>query len=112
MDEITPKQLMEEDIPRRISAKPQVSKEINAVIVFEITGASGGKWTLDFTKPSDWVSPGAEGVTPAMTMVATDADFVAVCTKRLNAQMAALQGKLRFKPMNMGLAMKLGMILG
>ena len=53
---------------------------------------------------------GAEG-TPKMTITVSDADFVKIRQKQLNAQMAAMQGKLKFKPMDMGLAMKLGKLL-
>jgi putative sterol carrier protein len=40
-----------------------------------------------------------------------DADFIKIRTKQLNANMAAMSGKLKFKPMDMGLAMKLGKLL-
>ncbi len=108
MADPTPKQILEEIIPQRITAKPELLKDINAVVVFDI---GGNKWTVDMTKPSDWVKAGAEGVTPKMTLMASDADFVAVCTKKLNAQMAAMSGKLKFKPMDLNLAMKLGKLL-
>jgi putative sterol carrier protein len=109
MADPTPKQILEEQIPSRITAKPELLKEINAVIVFDI---GGNKWTLDMTKPSDWVSVGAaEGVTPKMTVTSSEADFVAIATKKLNAQMAAMSGKLKFKPMDLNLAMKLGKLL-
>ncbi len=112
MPDTTPKQILEEEIPRRISAKPDLLKKINAVVVFEITGPNGGKWTLDATKPSGWVTTGVEGVTPKMTLTASDADFVAVATKKLNANMAAMSGKLKFKPFDMNLALKLGELIG
>ena len=106
----TPKSIIENSIPELLSAKPELAKEINAVIHFVITGDQGGTWTLDTTKPADWVSAGAEG-TPKMTVTVSDQDFVKIRTKQLNAQMAAMQGKLKFKPMDMGLAMKLGKLL-
>jgi putative sterol carrier protein len=112
MAETTPKQILEEDIPKRIAAKPELQQEMNAVIVFDITGPAGGKWTLDMTKTADWVKAGAEGVTPKMTLTASDKDFIAVCTKKLNANMAAVSGKLKFKPMDMNLALKLGKLIG
>jgi hypothetical protein len=112
MADPTPQQILEEQIPSRITAKPELQKDINAVIVFDITGPNGGKWTLDLTKPSDWVSKTADGTTPKMTVVVSDNDFVGISTKKLNSQMAAMSGKLRFKPMDMGLAMKLGKLLG
>lgn len=107
-----PKQIIEEEIPRRIAAKPELQTEINAVVVFEITGPEGGKWTLDLTKPSDWVKASAEGVNPKMILTCADKDFVAVCTKKLNPNMAAISGKLKFKPMDMNLALKLGKLIG
>jgi putative sterol carrier protein len=106
----TPKSILEEAIPQLLSAKPELAKEMNAVIHFVITGDTGGTWTLDTTKGSDWVQSGAQG-TPKMTVTVSDQDFVKIRAKQLNAQMAAMQGKLKFKPMDMGLAMKLGKLL-
>ena len=111
MADPTPKQILEEQIPQRLTAKPELQKEINAVIVFDITGAAGGKWAIDLTKSEGWVSTTTDGLTPKMTVVCSDADFVAISTKKLNAQMAAMSGKLKFKPMDMNLAMKLGKLL-
>ena len=106
----TAKEILETEIPKRITAKPEIAKDINAVIHFNITGNDGGTWTLDCTKDSDWVTPGALG-TPKMTISVSNEDFVKIRAKQMNAQMAAMQGKLKFKPMDMGLAMKLGKLL-
>lgn len=110
MADVTPKTIIEEEIPKRIAQRPEVVKEINAVIHFDISGPNGGKWTLDCTKADQWVTTGASG-TPKMTIAVADEDFVKISTKQLNAQMAAMSGKLKFKPMDMGLAMKLGKLL-
>ena len=104
------KSILETEIPAVLTQKPELAKDINAVIHFNITGDQGGTWTLDCTKPSGWVTPGAEG-TPKMVVTCSDADFVKMRQKQLNPQMAAMQGKLKFKPMDMGLAMKLGKLL-
>ena len=106
----TAKSILESEIPALLKTKPELAKEINAVIHFNITGDQGGTWTLDLTKDSDWVQTGAQG-TPKMTIVVSDQDFIKIRRKQLNAQMAAMQGKLKFKPMDMGLAMKLGKLL-
>jgi len=106
----TPKSILETAIPQLLAAKPELARELNAVIHFVVTGDQGGTWTLDATKGADWVSPGAQG-TPKMTVTVSDQDFVKIRSKQLNAQMAAMQGKLKFKPMDMGLAMKLGKLL-
>jgi len=107
---MTAKDILETEIPAALKAKPELAKEINAVIHFNVTGTNGGTWTVDLTKASDWVTSGAQG-TPKMTITVSDEDFVKIRTKQLNPQMAAMQGKLKFKPMDMGLAMKLGKLL-
>ena len=107
---MTAKDILEKEIPAALSAKPELAKEINALIHFNITGKEPGVWTVDLTKASDWVKAGAEG-TPKMTITVSNDDFVKIRQKQLNAQMAAMQGKLKFKPMDMGLAMKLGKLL-
>lgn len=110
MADMTSKSILEQEIPSLLQSKPELAKDINAVIHFIITGDGGGTWTMDLTKSSDWVSEGAQGE-PKMTITASDADFVKIRKKELNAQMAAMSGKLKFKPMDMGLAMKLGKLL-
>jgi putative sterol carrier protein len=110
MADMTVKDILETEIPNLLKTKPELAKDINAVIHFNITGDQGGVWTLDLTKASDWVRSGADG-TPKMTITVSDQDFVKIRQKQLNAQMAAMQGKLKFKPMDMGLAMKLGKLL-
>lgn len=107
---MTPKSILEEEIPQSLQSKPELAKDINAVVHFNVTGDQGGTWTVDLTKADNWVSQGAEG-TPKMTITVSDQDFVKIRQKQLNPQMAAMQGKLKFKPMDMGLAMKLGKLL-
>ena len=107
---MTAKDILETEIPGVLKQKPELAKEINAVIHFDITGDNGGKWTLDLTKGSDWVSQGHSG-TSKMTISVSNDDFVKIRQKQLNPQMAAMQGKLKFKPMDMGLAMKLAKLL-
>jgi putative sterol carrier protein len=110
MADMTAKTILENEIPSLLKGKPELARDINAIIHFVITGDQGGTWTMDLTKSSDWVKSGAEG-SPKMTITVSDQDFVKIRQKQLNAQMAAMQGKLKFKPMDMGLAMKLGKLL-
>jgi putative sterol carrier protein len=110
MADMTAKSILENEIPTLLKAKPELAKEINAIVHFNVTGDQGGQWTVDLTKDSDWVSAGLQGE-PKMTVSVSDQDFVKIRQKQLNAQMAAMQGKLKFKPMDMGLAMKLGKLL-
>lgn len=99
------------ELPNRLKAKPELAKDINAVIHFDITGDGGGQWTLDCTKASDWMTSGKTGESK-MTLICSAADFEKIVTKQMNAQMAAMSGKLKFKPMDMGLAMKLAKLMG
>lgn len=108
---MTSKDILETDIPNVLKEKPELGKDINAVIHFNVTGDNGGTWTLDLTKSEDWVSTGANGEAK-MTITVSNDDFVKIRQKTLNPQMAAMQGKLKFKPMDMGLAMKLAKLLG
>ncbi len=108
---MTAQDILETEIPNLLKQKPELGKDINSVIHFNVTGDNGGTWTLDLTKSADWVSKGASGE-PKMTITVSNEDFVKIRQKTLNAQMAAMQGKLKFKPMDMGLAMKLAKLLG
>jgi putative sterol carrier protein len=108
---MTSKDILETEIPNRIKAKPELAKDLNSIIHFNVSGDNGGTWTLDTTKSENWVTAGASG-TPKMTISVSNDDFVKIASKQMNAQMAAMQGKLKFKPMDMGLAMKLAKLLG
>lgn len=110
MAETNVKDIMERTIPERLSANPALVREINALVQFQITGDGGGTWTLDCTGESGRVDAGAAGE-PKMVVTCADADFVKIVTKQLNANMAAMSGKLKFKPMDMNLALKLGKLL-
>lgn len=105
------KDILETEIPSRLQNKPELAKDINAVVHFDITGDGGGAWTLDCTKAENWVSPGKNGESK-MTIICAAPDFEKIVAKQLNPQMAAMTGKLKFKPMDMGLAMKLAKLLG
>lgn len=110
MADPTPKSILEEEIPKLLATKPEMGKDINCLVHFDISGPNGGKWSLDCTKDAEWVKAGIEGASK-MTVYMSDEDFVKIRTKKLNAQMAAMSGKLKFKPMDMSLAMKLGKLL-
>lgn len=107
---MTAKDILETEIPTLLKAKPELATDLNAIVHFNITGDDGGVWTLDCTKTENWVTSGGTGE-PKMTITVAGEDLVKIRTKQLNAQMAAMQGKLKFKPMDMGLAMKLAKLL-
>lgn len=109
--EITPKAVLEEQIPARIQAKPELIKEINSVYEFNINGPEGGVWTVDLTEAGGGkVTAGSSG-SAKCTVTCADQDFINIVTKKTNAQMAFMSGKLKIKG-DMGLALKLQKILG
>ena len=108
--DITPKVIFEKKIAEALGKNPALAKEVNAVFHFNLPGPDGGQWTLDLTKENGWVSGGLSG-TAAMTITVSDADFINVVAGKLNAQMAVMSGKLKFKPMNIALATKLSKVL-
>jgi putative sterol carrier protein len=109
MAEMTPKSYFEEKIAKKLVAKPELSKAVNACYEFNIEGDEGGIWTVDLTKEPGAVSAGSSGA--ARCMVSAKApDFLNIVTGKQNAQMAFMSGKLKIKG-DMGLAMKLMKIL-
>jgi len=110
MADASPKQILEETIPSRLESRPGLAEEIGAVVVFRITGAAGGDWTLDCSSGNKSVRAGAVP-SPQMTITATDSDFVQVATGKLDPSMAAMSGKLKLSPMDMALGLKLVKLL-
>ena len=103
------KDVFERHMPERLKNKPDVVSKINAVYQFNISGPSGGSWSVDCTRPGGAI---ANGTAPAAkcTVTCTDADFLNIVNGKLNAQMAFMAGKLKIQG-DMGLAMKLQQIL-
>jgi putative sterol carrier protein len=65
---------------------------------------------VDLTKAEDQVSEGTHP-SPGVTVTMTAKDFLDLVNKKLNGQMAFMQGKLKIKG-DMSLALKLQQILG
>ncbi len=82
---------------------------LNAVILFNLTGEGGGKWTLKFENGQVELSEG-ETLTPNMTISMSAQDFVAMSNGALNPMAAFMQGKLKISG-DMSLAMRLQSIL-
>ncbi|PIR20047.1 MAG: sterol-binding protein [Deltaproteobacteria bacterium CG11_big_fil_rev_8_21_14_0_20_47_16] len=105
----TPKEILEQKIPEKLKAKPDKVKTVNALVNFDISGPTGGQWTLDCTSADACVKAGNDPAAK-VTVLMTDSDFVSLIDGKLNAQMAFLTGKLKVKG-DMGTALKLGNIL-
>lgn len=87
------------------SADLESLKGVNATIVFDITGADGGIWTV---KVDDGSVSIEEGRTPSadVTVAATSEDLIALIKGDLNPMGAFMQGRLKVKG-DMSVAMQL-----
>ncbi len=110
MPDMTPKQYFEEKIAKKLQEKPELSKAVNAAYEFNITGDTGGVWTVDLTKEPGAVTAGSTGVAKC-TVTCAAGDFLNITSGKMNPQMAFMSGKLKIKG-DMGLAMKLTKIIG
>ena len=106
----TPKQYFEEKIAKKLQDKPDISKAVNSVYEFNITGDNGGVWTVDLTKEPGTVQAGSTG-TAKCTVTCASADFMNIVSGKMNPQMAFMSGKLKING-DMGLAMKLQKVIG
>ena len=103
------KDVFERHMPEKLRGKPDVVAKINAVYQFNISGPSGGQWSVDCTQPGGLVAAGT-AANARCTVQATDSDFLNIVNGKLNPQMAFMSGKLRIQG-DMALAMKLQQIL-
>ncbi|HZR08667.1 MAG TPA: SCP2 sterol-binding domain-containing protein [Myxococcales bacterium] len=110
MPEYTPKSYFEEKIAQKLVAKPDISKAVNSVYEFNITGDNGGVWTVDLTKEPGTVQAGSMG-NAKCTVTCAAPDFMNIVSGKMNPQMAFMSGKLKIKG-DMGLAMKLQKVIG
>lgn len=106
----TPKSFFEEKLPSNLAKDPSGTASIDAIYQFNVDGDDGGTWVVDLTKDADWVSSGASDDAQCTINIA-GSDLVDIVEGRLNGMQAFMMGKLKIEG-DMGLAMKLGNILG
>lgn len=103
------KEVFDKHLPSRLQSKPDVVSKINSTYKFVVTGDGGGTWVVDLTKPGGAISAGEGDAKCTITMGSKD--FVDLMNGKLNPQMAFMGGKLKVAG-DMGLALKLGSLLG
>ena len=87
------------------------AEKINKSYLFDIGGEGGGKWKVDLTKGSDWVTPNYDGDDANCTITVPEGDdWVAIAAGKMNPTMAFMQGKVKVKG-DMSLALKLQTLL-
>src|SRR5437868_561336 len=89
----TPKQYFEEKIAKKLQDRPDISKSVNSVYEFNITGDNGGVWTVDLTTEPGAVTSGSTG-TAKCTVTCAAGDFMNIVSGKMNPQMAFMSGKL------------------
>lgn len=110
MADLTPRKIFEDELPSKLEANPGKTESVNAVYQFNISGDDGGTWVVDLTQDSDWVSEGPSDDAQC-TVTVSGKDFVDMYTGKLPGPQAFMMGKLKIEG-DMGLAMKLGNVLG
>ncbi len=105
----TAAEIFDKHMPDRLKAKPDLIQKINSTYKFIVTGDGGGTWLVDLTQPGGKI---AAGDGPAKCTITVGAkELVDIVNGKLNAQMAFMTGKLKVGG-DMGLALKLGSLLG
>lgn len=87
------------------SFKSEAAGNLNATYLFDVSGANGGKWTLEIKNGKCELKAGSCS-SPSVTISIAEQDWLAIYKGKLNSQMAFMMGKLRVSG-DMSLAMKL-----
>lgn len=104
------REYFESTLPKQIEADADKAASIGAVYQFNITGEEAGTWTADFTADENWVTEGASD-SAQCTVIVASSDFLDMIDGKLPGPQAFMMGKLKIEG-DMGLAMKLGNVLG
>lgn len=106
----SPKEIFENKIPAKLEQNAAKIAGINAIYEFNINGDGGGVWSIDLSGGAGKVVSGSTG-NAKCTVTMSASDFSDMIEGKLNPQMAFMTGKLKVAG-DMGLALKLGGILG
>lgn len=102
--------IINEKLPTRFADADERAKmmEVNAVFQFDLSGDEAGSWFIDLKE-----GKAGEGTHPSAdcTVTMDSADFVDLYNGDAQGAMLFMSGKLQIEG-NMGLALKLGEIMG
>jgi putative sterol carrier protein len=96
-----------EEMGQRLT--PEKAQKINASYLFDIGGDGGGKWHVDLTKPTQWITQEDSPAQCTITIAKAE-DWVSIASGKMNPTMAFMQGKIKVKG-DMSLALKLQSLL-
>ena len=100
------RKLFNEELPAAITKNPDKAKEIGHVFQMNITGDTGGEWTIDTTAAGPSAKPG-KAANAECTITMSDADFQKLVENpQANGMQLFFAGKLKVQG-NQMLAMKL-----
>ncbi len=100
---------VQEVIQRVTGVDPSRLQGMSGVVLFDLSGEGGGKWTLTIAEGKVNVEEGQTSP-PNVTLSMNASDFVAMANGQLNPVSAFMQGKIRVTG-DMSLAMRLQSIL-
>jgi putative sterol carrier protein len=80
-------------MPGRLQADK--AEGVNMSILFDLSGAEGGQWSVDVADGKVNVNEGAGASTPNATVRMTAEDFQAMSSGSLNPMMAFMTGKVK-----------------
>ena len=93
----------------QIAARAPQATDIDAIFFFDITGDDGGQWVVDLTDKGE-VREGTTDKADCNIEMAGE-DFKNLVEGKVQGQMLFMTGKLKVSG-NMGLALKLGQLIG
>ena len=103
MEVKTPKEFFDTVLPSRF--KPDKAKGIDVTAQVNLTGPSGGDWTVVIREQKIDIRNGNHP-SPKLIIGMKDADFVDLVNDKLSSQKAFFTGKIKFKG-NITVALKL-----
>lgn len=99
-----------QDVFQRVtSIDPATIRGVTGVMLFNLGGEGGGKWTVRFADGAVTLEEG-EANAPDVTFTMAAQDFIAIANGQLNPISAFMQGKVKVSG-DMALAMRLQSIL-
>jgi len=100
---------VQEVFERMSNVDPAKIQGVNGVVLWDLSGEGGGKWTATLADGEATLEEG-ETASPNVTLAMDAQDFVAMSSGELNAVSAFMQGKIKISG-DMSLAMRLQSIL-